>query len=84
VKKPTALEQIQELGTKLNRAEREAHWKWVLNRCCTCGREGTWKGGDINGIFCDACCEEGMQLRRSHLKLVASNLTGDGADQSKR
>ena len=58
------LEQIRELWTKLNPRSRGEHLHWTLSMCATCGRKGTWEGppGCIGGIWCDACCDEGLRL----------------------
>jgi hypothetical protein len=60
-KELTPLEQIQKLWTKLNRDERKAYLDWTLQQCATCGRAGTWEGGIPNGMWCDACCDEGYK-----------------------
>ena len=47
------------------RYRKPAAWLRAMNMklCSTCGRVGTWEGatGDQGGgMWCDACCEEGM------------------------
>lgn len=58
-KLPNPLKQIQKLWAKLDQKGRENHLEWTLNQCAICGRSGTWEGGQPNGKWCDACCEEG-------------------------
>lgn len=53
--KQTPLEQMQTLWHELNRAGRDAHLQWTMKHCATCGRPGA-----VNGLWCDACCEEGQ------------------------
>jgi len=53
IKKLTDLQLIQKLWNKLDKTGREAHLEWTLSRCATCGRSGA-----INGMWCDACCDE--------------------------
>jgi hypothetical protein len=56
-KKPAPpLTQIRKLWAKLDRDERYEHLKWTLAQCATCGRNGA-----ENGMWCDACCDEGYQ-----------------------
>jgi hypothetical protein len=75
----STLELIQQLWAKLNHAERKAHLDWTLNHCATCGREGTWEGGDPGGAYCDACMElwermdcweRGREIDVESLKLI--------------
>ena len=56
----TALGQMQKLWFELDRDERNAHRKWVLEHCATCGRAGA-----STGFWCDACCDEGSRVARS-------------------
>jgi hypothetical protein len=62
--RPTPLQQIQTLWTKLNREERDAHLEWTLAHCATCGREGRWTMKDGSdgkqGSWCDECCYKGV------------------------
>jgi hypothetical protein len=44
------LEQIKKLWAELDRAGREAHLKWTLKHCATCGRDRA-----VNGFWCNAC-----------------------------
>lgn len=60
-KQRAPLEQIQKLWAKLDDAGRKAHLEWTLKHCATCGRAGTWEGGIPEGMWCDACCEEGAR-----------------------
>jgi hypothetical protein len=60
-KQRAPLEQIKKLWAKLGGAGRKAHLEWTLKHCATCGREGTWEGGIPEGMWCDACCEEGAR-----------------------
>lgn len=62
------LEQIQQLWTRLDRAERMKFLDWSKDLCATCGRRGAWEGGSPSGIYCDACCDE--FLRPRWLRLV--------------
>jgi hypothetical protein len=64
-KELSPLEQIQKLWAKLTKAQRKEHLAWTLAHCATCGREGHWitEDGtdDPQGLWCDACCEEGAR-----------------------
>jgi hypothetical protein len=55
------LEHIRKLWHKLDKADRQRHLEWTLQQCAICGRQGKWEGGWPDGLWCDACCEEGAE-----------------------